>query len=121
MADNRTAWLPADYKMRCLNMMTAIRNLSAAISDREYSEYCKAHVRHKVGDHYEYVNVQKALAFDRPKKAMLEDLYKKYWRNTRMAHGFPADAQLNHGLTPPTVPEFREMLRMEAERASAEF
>lgn len=119
--DPRAAWLPADYKRRCLNMMTAIRNLSSAISDAEYSEYCKAHVRHKVGDRYEYVNVQKALEFDRPKKAMLQELYRKYWRNLPMAQGFPANAMLNHGLTPPTVPEFREMLRMEAERAAAEF
>jgi hypothetical protein len=119
--DPRAAWLPADYKRRCLNMMTAIRNLSSAISDAEYSEYCKAHVRHKVGDRYEYVNVQKALEFDRPKKAMLQELYCKYWRNLPMAQGFPANAMLNHGLTPPTVPEFREMLRMEAERAAAEF
>lgn len=114
MADNRTAWLPADYKMRCLNMMTAISNLCASISDREYSEYCKAHVRHKVGDHYEYVNVQNALAFDRPKKAMLEDLYKKYWRKCSCSAGYPANAPLNHGLTPPTVPEFKAMLHYES-------
>ena len=119
--DPRAAWLPKTWVERCTNMMTAIRNLSSAISDAEYSEYCKAHVRHKVGDRYEYVNVQKALEFDRPKKAMLQELYCKYWRNLPMAQGFPANAMLNHGLTPPTVPEFREMLRMEAERAAAEF
>lgn len=114
MADNRTAWLPDDYKRRCMNMMNAIRNLSAAISDAEYVNYCKAHVRHKVGDRYEYVNVQKALAFDRPKKKMLEDLYKKYWRMLPVAKGYPADAPLNHGLIPPTVPQFRVMLEHEA-------
>ena len=119
--DPRAAWLPKTWTEQLKNMMKAISNLCAAISDAEYMEFCKAHVTHKVGDHWEYVNLARAKEFDRPKKAMLQELYCKYWRNTQMAKGFPAIAMLNHGLTPPTVPEFREMLRMEAERASAEF
>ena len=116
--DTRAAWLPADYKRRCLNMMTSIRNLSAAISDREYSEYCKVPLTRKErrGDKEVpvYVNESAALAFDRPKKAMLEDLYRKYWRMLPVAKGYPADAPLNHGLIPPTVPQFRVMLEHEA-------
>jgi hypothetical protein len=105
-------------KLRKNNMMTAIRNLSAAISDREYSEYCKVHLTRKErrGDKEVpvYVNESAALAFDRPKKAMLEDLYRKYWRMLPVAKGYPADAPLNHGLIPPTVPQFRVMLEHEA-------
>jgi hypothetical protein len=116
--DPRAAWLPADMKLRKNNMMTAIRNLSAAISDREYMEYCKVHVTktERRGDKEVpvYVNESAALAFDRPKKAMLEDLYKKYWRLLPVAKGYPADASLNHGLIPPTVPQFRVMLEHEA-------
>jgi hypothetical protein len=119
--DPRAAWLPKTWVEQLKNMMKAISNLCAAISDAEYMEFCKAHITHKVGDHWEYVNLARAKEFDRPKKAMLQELYCKYWRNLPMAHGFPANAQLNHGLTPPTVPEFREMLRLEAERAAAEF
>lgn len=116
--DPRSAWLPTDMRLRKNNMMTAIRNLSAAISDREYSEYCKVHLtrKEKRGDKEVpvYVNESAALAFDRPKKAMLEDLYKKYWRMLPVAKGYPADAPLNHGLIPPTVPQFRVMLEHEA-------
>lgn len=116
--DPRAAWLPTDMRLRRNNMMTAIRNLSAAISDREYSEYCKVHLtrKEKRGDKEVpvYVNESAALAFDRPKKAMLEDLYKKYWRMLPVAKGYPADEPLNHGLIPPTVPQFRVMLEHEA-------
>ena len=116
--DPRDAWLPKSQMMRNINMMTAIRNLSAAISDREYMEYCKAHVTktERRGDKEVpvYVNEAAALAFDRPKKAMLEDLYEKYWRLLPMAQGYPKDAPLNHGLTPPSVPNFKVMLAREA-------
>ena len=116
--DPRAAWLPTDMRLRKNNMMIAIRNLSAAISDREYSEYCKVHLtrKEKRGDKEVpgYVNLEAALAFDRPKKAMLEYLYEKYWRLLPMAQGYPKDAPLNHGLTPPTVPNFKVMLAREA-------
>ena len=117
-ADPRAAWLPKSQMNRNINMMTAIKNLSAAISDREYMEYCKVHVTktERRGDKEVavYANLESALAFDRPKKAMLEDLYMKYWRKCSCAAGYPANAPLNHGLTPPTVPEFRAMLHYES-------
>ena len=117
-ADPRAAWLPKSQMKRNINMMTAIKNLSAAISDREYMEYCKVHVTktERRGDKEVavYANLEAALAFDRPKKAMLEDLYMKYWRKCSCAAGYPANAPLNHGLTPPTVPEFRAMLHYES-------
>lgn len=117
-ADQRSAWLPKSQMRRNINMMTAIRNLSAAISDREYSEYCKVHLTRKErrGDKEVavYANLEAALAFDRPKKKMLEDLYNNYWRMLPVAKGYPADAPLNHGLIPPTVPQFRVMLEHEA-------
>lgn len=115
--DPRAAWLPTDMRLRRNNMMTAISNLSAAISDREYMEYCKAHVTktERRGDKEVavYVNESAALAFDRPKKAMLEDLYRKYWRLLPMAQGYPKDAPLDLGLTPPSVPNFKVMLARE--------
>lgn len=117
-ADPRAAWLPKSQMQRNINMMTAIKNLSAAISDREYMEYCKVHVTktERRGDKEVavYANLEAALAFDRPKKAMLEDLYMKYWRKCSCAAGYPANAPLNHGLTPPTVPEFKAMLHYES-------
>ena len=117
-ADPRAAWLPKSQMKRKINMMTAIKNLSAAISDREFMEYCKVHVTktERRGDKEVavYANLEAALAFDRPKKAMLEDLYMKYWRMLPVANGYPADAPLNHGLIPPTVPQFRVMLEHEA-------
>jgi antitoxin component of MazEF toxin-antitoxin module len=117
-ADPRAAWLPKSQMKRNINMMTAIRNLSAAISDREYMEYCKVHVTktERRGDKEVpvYMNQDAALAFDRPKKKMLEDLYNKYWRMLPVAKDYPADAPLNHGLIPPTVPQFRVMLEHEA-------
>ena len=115
--DPRSAWLPKSQMLRNINMMTAIKNLSAAISDREYMEYCKVHVTktERRGDKVVavYANLEAALAFDRPKKAMLEDLYEKYWRLLPMAQGYPKDAPLNHGLTPPSVPNFKVMLARE--------
>lgn len=117
-ADPRAAWLPKSQMKRNINMMTAIKNLSAAISDREYMEYCNVHVTktERRGDKEVavYANLEAALAFDRPKKAMLEDLYMKYWRKCSCAAGYPANAPLNHGLTPPTVPEFKAMLHYES-------
>ena len=115
--DPRAAWLPKSQMLRNINMMTAIKNLSAAISDREYMEYCKVHVTktERRGDKVVavYANLEAALAFDRPKKAMLEDLYEKYWRLLPMAQDYPKDAPLNHGLTPPSVPNFKVMLARE--------
>ena len=115
--DPRAAWLPKSQMMRNINMMTAIKNLSAAISDREYMEYCKVHVTRteRRGDKVVavYANLEAALAFDRPKKALLEDLYEKYWRLLPMAQGYPKDAPLNHGLIPPSVPNFKVMLARE--------
>lgn len=115
--DPRSAWLPKSQMLRNINMMTAIKNLSAAISDREYMEYCKVHVTktERRGDKVVavYANLEAALAFDRPKKAMLEDLYEKYWRLLPMDQGYPKDAPLNHGLTPPSVPNFKVMLARE--------
>ena len=71
--DPRAAWLPTDMKLRKNNMMTAIRNLSAAISDAEYFEYCKVHLtrKEKRGDKEVsvYVNEAAALAFDRQRAA----------------------------------------------------
>jgi hypothetical protein len=117
-ADPRAAWLPKSQMKRNINMMTAIKNLSAAISDREYMEYCKVHVTktERRGDKEVavYANLEAAMAFDRPKKKMLEDLYMKYWRKCSCAAGYPANAPLNHGLTPPTVPEFKAMLHYES-------
>ena len=115
--DPRAAWLPKSQMLRNINMMTAIKNLSAAISDREHMEYCKVHVTktERRGDKVVavYANLEAALAFDRPKKAMLEDLYEKYWRLLPMAQDYPKDAPLNHGLTPPSVPNFKVMLARE--------
>ena len=115
--DPRAAWLPKSQMMRNINMMTAIKNLSAAISDREYMEYCKVHVTRteRRGDKVVavYANLEAALAFDRPKKALLEDLYEKYWRLLPMAQGYPKDAPLNHGLIPPSVPNFKVMMARE--------
>lgn len=115
--DPRAAWLPKSQMMRNINMMTAIKNLSAAISDREYMEYCKVHVTRteRRGDKVVavYANLEAALAFDRPKKALLEDLYEKYWRLLPMAQGYPKDAPLELGLIPPSVPNFKVMLARE--------
>lgn len=116
--DPRAAWLPSDMMARNVNMRVAIRNLCAAISEREYSEFCKCHLTRKErrGDRDVVVlaNPEAAHAFDGPKKKMLEDLYTKYWRMLPIAKGYPKDAPLNHGLTPPTVPQFRIMLEHEA-------
>ena len=116
--DPRAAWLPSDMTARTVNMRVAIRNLCAAISEREYSEFCKCHLTRKErrGDKDVVVlaNPEAAHAFDGPKKRMLEDLYTKYWRMLPIAKGYPKDAPLNHGLTPPTVPQFRIMLENEA-------
>lgn len=116
--DPRAAWLPKDQMARNVNMRVAIKNLCAAISDREYYDFCKCHATRKErrGDRDVVVlaNPEAAHAFDRPKKELLEDLYKKYWRLLPVAKGYPADAPLNHGLIPPTVPQFRVMLEHEA-------
>lgn len=115
--DPREAWLPKSQMMRSINMMTAIKNLSAAISDSEYMEYFKVHVTkmERRGDKVVsvYANLEAVMAFDRPKKAMLEYLYAKYWRLLPMAKGYPKDAPLNHGLMPPSVPNFKVMLARE--------
>lgn len=117
-ADPRAAWLPKDQMARNVNMRVAIKNLCAAISDREYSDFCRCHATRKErrGDRDVVVlaNPEAAHAFDRPKKELLEDLYMKYWRLLPVAKGYPADAPLNHGLIPPTVPQFRVMLEHEA-------
>lgn len=119
--DSRAAWLPKTEIERAKNQRTALRNLCAALGDKEYQEFCKSHLSKKVGDHYEFVDKARATAFAVPKKALMRELYKRYWRNLPIAQGFPEGAMLNDGLIPPTVPEFREMLRLEAERAAAEF
>lgn len=116
--DPRAAWLPKEDIRRRINLNMAIRNLCAAISDREYTEFCKANLTttEKRGDKnvVVLVNRQKAMAFNGPKKDMLRRLYLIYWRMLPIAKGYPADAPLNLGLIPPTVQQFRIMLDHEA-------
>lgn len=116
--DPREAWLPKDEIRRRINLNMAISNLCAAISDREYTEFCKANLTttEKRGDKnvVVLVNRQKALAFNAPKKELLRNLYRIYWRMLPIAKGYPADAPLNLGLMPPTVQQFRIMLDHEA-------
>lgn len=116
--DPREAWLPKEDIRRRINLNMAIRNLCAAISDREYTEFCKANLTttEKRGDKnvVVLVNRQKAMAFNGPKKDMLRRLYLIYWRMLPIAKGYPADAPLNLGLIPPTTQQFRIMLDHEA-------
>lgn len=116
--DPRSAWLPKEDLVKRINLNTAIKNLSAAISDREYQRFCETHrtksERRGDRDVAVWANPEAAMAFDTPKKEQLRDLYRKYWRLLPVAKGYPADAPLNLGLMPPTVPQFRIMLENEA-------
>ena len=112
--DPRSAWLPKEDIRKRINLNVAIKNLSAAISDREYQEFCRTHQTTRQGDTVVLATPDAARAFDGPKKEMLRNLYRIYWRMLPIAKGYPADAKLNLGLIPPTVPQFRVMLEHEA-------
>lgn len=112
--DPRAAWLPSEDLKRRINTATAIKNLCTAISNREYSEYCRCHGTERREGRTVYTRPEAVKAFDEPKKEQLRDLYRKYWRRLPIANGYPADAPLDLGLIPPTVQQFKVMLEHEA-------
>lgn len=115
--DPRSAWLPESMTMKIINMNEAIKNYCAAVSDKMYFDYCRVHVRteEKVGEHrvIKWQNPDAVAKFDTPIRRYLHYLYGRYWRLLPMAHGYPKDAPLELGLTPPSVPNFKVMLARE--------
>jgi hypothetical protein len=108
--DPRAAWLPADLMRKRINLITAMKNYCAAVSDTLYAEYCRVHVHTKVEDKWKFVNPEKVKEFDAPIKRIIHDLYPKYWRKCSCAAGYPKDAKMNLGLSAPTVLEFKAMI-----------
>lgn len=115
--DPRAAWLPESMMMKIINMHEAIKNYCAAVSDKMYYDYCRVHARteEKVGEHrvIKWQNPDAVAKFDTPIKHYLHYLYGRYWRLLPMALGYPKDAPLELGLTPPSVPNFKVMLARE--------
>jgi hypothetical protein len=111
--DPRAAWLPADLMRKRINLITAMKNYCAAVSDTLYAEYCRVHVHTKVEDKWKFVNPEKVKEFDAPIKRIIHDLYPKYWRKCSCAAGYPEDAKMNLGLSAPTVLEFKAMIYYE--------
>lgn len=115
--DPRSAWLPESMMMKIINMHEAIKNYCAAVSDKMYYDYCRVHARteEKVGEHrvIKWQNPDAVAKFDTPIKHYLHYLYGRYWRLLPMALGYPKDAPLELGLTPPSVPNFKVMLARE--------
>ena len=115
--DPRSAWLPESMTMKIINMNEAIKNYCAAVSDKMYFDYCRVHVRteENVGERriIKWQNPDAVAKFDGPIKRYLKYLYGRYWRLLPMAQGYPKDAPLELGLTPPSVPNFKVMLARE--------
>lgn len=115
--DQRDAWLPKETFKKRINLQNAIKNYCSAIGGSMYHEYCLAHAttEKKAGDRrvIEWANPDKANAFDRPIKEYLQYIYTKYWRALPIANGYPVEAKLNLGLIPPTIDEFKTMLKNE--------
>jgi hypothetical protein len=111
--DPRAAWLPSDLMRKRINLITAMKNYCAAVSDTLYAEYCRVHVHTKVEDKWKFVNPEKVKEFDAPIKRIIHDLYPKYWRKCSCAAGYPEDAKMNLGLSAPTVLEFKAMIYYE--------
>lgn len=115
--DTRAAWLPKETFKKRINLQNAIKNYCSAIGGSMYHEYCLAHAttEKKAGDRrvIEWANPDKANAFDRPIKEYLQYIYTKYWRALPIANGYPAEAKLNLGLIPPTIDEFKTILKNE--------
>lgn len=115
--DPRSAWLPESMTMKIINMNEAIKNYCAAVSDKMYFDYCRVHARteENVGEHrvIKWQNPDAVAKFDGPIKRYLKYLYGRYWRLLPMAQGYPKEAPLELGLTPPTVPNFKVMLDRE--------
>jgi hypothetical protein len=111
--DPRAAWLPADLMRKRINLINAMKNYCAAVSDTLYAEYCRVHVHTKVEDKWKFVNPEKVKEFDAPIKRIIHDLYPKYWRKCSCAAGYPEDAKMNLGLSAPTVLEFKAMIYYE--------
>lgn len=111
--DRREAWLPSDDLKKRINLNEAIKNYCVAIGGSMYLEYCKAHLTNGDRNKPQYLNADKALAFDRPVKKYLRYLYTKYWRQLPIANGYPEEEKLNLGLIPPTPNEFTIMLKEE--------
>lgn len=115
--DPRAAWLPESMTMKIINMYEAIKNYCAAVGDKMYFDYCRVHVRteESAGERriIKWQNPDAVAKFDEPIKRYLHYLYGKYWRLLPMAQGYPKDAPLELGLTPPTLPNFKVMLARE--------
>ena len=115
--DPRSAWLPESMTMKIINMNEAIKNYCAAVGDKMYFDYCRVHVRteESAGERriIKWQNPDAVAKFDGPIKRYLHYLYGKYWRLLPMALGYPKEAPLELGLTPPRVPNFKVMLARE--------
>lgn len=113
-------WLPTENIRRRINLVQAMKNYCAAVSDALYMEYCKAHAHYKdENGKWRFVNPDKADTFDTRIKDTLRNLYRMYWRKCACAAGYPAEAPYNLGLVPPTVPEFKAMLYYENQQQRA--
>jgi len=113
-------WLPTENIRRRINLVQAMKNYCAAVSDALYMEYCKTHAHYKdENGKWRFVNPDKVYTFDTPIKDTLRNLYRKYWRKCSCAAGYPAEAPYNLGLVPPTVPEFKAMLYYENQQQRA--
>lgn len=117
--DPRAAWLPASDVMRRVNIQTAIKNYCDALGGDASYNYIKVHrtKRERSGDRtiVEWDNPDEVSAFDDPIKTYIRYLYDKYLRSTAIYKGFPADAKLDLGMIPPSIDEFRTMLKAEGQ------
>lgn len=118
-SDPRAAWLPKEDFKRRINLMDAIKNYCSAIGDGMAFQYMQTHLTRteKRGDRRVVLweNPDKVAAFDEPIKEYLRYLYQKFWRSLPQCQGFPEGAKLNLGLTPPTIEQFRIMLKAEGQ------
>lgn len=117
MSEGREAWLPSSEIQKRVNLHEAIKNYCIAQGDEMYNQYVQCHSTKVDDGKICWVFPNNVSKFEAPIKDYLRYLYKKYMRKLNQYASYPSDAKLNLGLKPPTVHQFREMIRRETNAA----
>lgn len=115
--DRRSAWLPSDSLRRAVNTQTAIKHYCDAIGGEMPLRYMRTHATRTEQRNGRkcavWENTDAVTAFDEPIKEYVLFLYNKYLRQIPFFHGFPVDGEIEIGIIPPTIDEFKTILKAE--------
>ena len=116
--DRRGPWLPKEPVRQKINEQLASQRYCISLGQKSNDAYNLSHeTRSEARGESKtvvYVNPSKAYAFDKEiSEYIIDTLYPRYWRSLPQNAGYPSNCELSIALSPPTVDQFRDMLKSE--------